>query len=304
MIESPQTSKEIVDLGVKSAVPELCVPVKIYVGHFLYLLQSGVDYVYVPRLISIRKGDTFCPKFLGLPDMLSHQFPEYADKILTHQVNSREENIGTLQNYLSIGRIITQNTQKIRQAIKSANKKWIEFRNLCLDGYNCREAENKVFRGVSPKPSSHDIKIGVIGYVYNVYDNYISMDIINKLNKMGTDAVTFEMVSLSDTEKQLSEKLRKDIFWTFSNKIFAAGYHFFEDPSIDGVIHLTAFGCGPDSFLGKVLDLDSDDFKKPFMTVRIDEHTGESHLVTRIEAFVDMIRRRKFKTSDSAEVGK
>ena len=29
------------------------------------------------------------------------------------------------------------------------------------------------------------------------------------------------------------------------------------------------------------------------MTLRIDEHTGESHLQTRLEAFVDMIARKK-----------
>ena len=29
------------------------------------------------------------------------------------------------------------------------------------------------------------------------------------------------------------------------------------------------------------------------MTVRVDEHTGENHLVTRVEAFTDMLKRSK-----------
>ncbi|MEG3070657.1 MAG: hypothetical protein RQM92_07405 [Candidatus Syntrophopropionicum ammoniitolerans] len=31
----------------------------------------------------------------------------------------------------------------------------------------------------------------------------------------------------------------------------------------------------------------------PFMTLMIDEHTGEAGMTTRLEAFVDMVRRRK-----------
>jgi predicted nucleotide-binding protein (sugar kinase/HSP70/actin superfamily) len=80
--------------------------------------------------------------------------------------------------------------------------------------------------------------------------------------------------------------------WTFTNKILAASYDFFTDPNIDGLIHVTAFGCGPDSMLGKLLELDSLEYKKPFMTIRVDEHTGEAGVDTRIEAFVDMLERR------------
>ena len=34
------------------------------------------------------------------------------------------------------------------------------------------------------------------------------------------------------------------------------------------------------------------------MTLRIDEHTGESHLQTRIEAFTDMIKRKIRKVNE------
>jgi len=29
------------------------------------------------------------------------------------------------------------------------------------------------------------------------------------------------------------------------------------------------------------------------MLIRVDEHTGENHLLTRIEAFIDMLKRKK-----------
>ena len=73
------------------------------------------------------------------------------------------------------------------------------------------------------------------------------------------------------------------MFWEFTNKLMAAGYHFINSEDIDGIIHITAFGCGPDSILGPFLEIDAGKNKKPFMTLRIDEQTGESHLITRMK---------------------
>ena len=64
---------------------------------------------------------------------------------------------------------------------------------------------------------------------------------------------------------------------------------------IDGMIHLTAFGCGPDSIIGKMMEIDCEESNVPFMTVRVDEHTGDNHIMTRLEAFTDMIKMSKRK---------
>ena len=65
VIETPPTNKAILDKGVRHSTPDICVPMKIYVGHVAELLDQQVDFIYIPRFVSIRKGDTFCPKFLG-----------------------------------------------------------------------------------------------------------------------------------------------------------------------------------------------------------------------------------------------
>ncbi|MGM0421055.1 MAG: acyl-CoA dehydratase activase-related protein, partial [Bacillota bacterium] len=108
--------------------------------------------------------------------------------------------------------------------------------------------------------------------------------------------VTFEMIDDEVIDKELQEGFPdKKMFWEFTNKLAGAGYHFLKSDEIDGVIYITAFGCGPDSILGPFLDIDADEYNKPFMTLRIDEQTGESHLVTRVEAFIDLLRLQKDK---------
>ncbi|TCL76445.1 putative nucleotide-binding protein (sugar kinase/HSP70/actin superfamily) [Hydrogenispora ethanolica] len=293
VVETGQTTKELLNKGVRCAVPDICVPIKIYTGHVVELLEQGVDWVYIPRFVSIRKGDSFCPKFLGLPDMLRATVPGLEERLLTHHIHSETDNIASRENYWQIGKRFSDRPERIRAAIRRGAEKWREFRNLCcLDGYHCDTANEAVLKAANLKRPKHSIRIGVLGYVYNVYDHFISMNIINRLDKLGAAAVTFEMLKSSQVEKQL-QQFSKTLFWTFSNKLLAGAYSFLEDPKIDGLIHVTAFGCGPDSFLGKWLELDADHFEKPLLTIRVDEHTGENHLQTRVEAFVDLIARQK-----------
>ena len=66
VIISQNTTKELIDKGIKVSVPEICVPIKIFNGHVLELLDSNVDYIFIPRMMNIRKGEFFCPRITCL----------------------------------------------------------------------------------------------------------------------------------------------------------------------------------------------------------------------------------------------
>jgi predicted nucleotide-binding protein (sugar kinase/HSP70/actin superfamily) len=65
---------------------------------------------------------------------------------------------------------------------------------------------------------------------------------------------------------------------------------------VDGIIHITAFACGPDSIVDKYLEIEAKKRKIPYMSVTIDEHTGEAGMRTRLEAFLDMLEYRRNKS--------
>ena len=84
------------------------------------------------------------------------------------------------------------------------------------------------------------------------------------------------------------------LVWHYSNQVIRATYHFFEEKMIDGLIHVTAFGCGPDAMVDKLLELDCRKQNRlPYLSLCLDEHTGVAGVMTRLEAFVDMLVRRK-----------
>lgn len=313
---SDNTSRELLDQGVKKSLSEICVPIKVIIGHILNLDQKDVDYIFLPRFRSLRKDVVLCPKFLGLPDMVSHSLPSLKTELVIDQIDDTSDNIAHYSNHKKLAKKLNISKKEMKQALNKASVLWQRYRNLLLEGYliddfakiekiEILESLISKFEDSSKLPQSRneDLKnlrnepvldIALIGYVYNVFDQYINMDIINTLKEMGVRVHTFSMVAEEIIEKELS-KLRKPMFWEFTNKLYGAAENYFKNDKIDGVIHLTAFGCGPDSMLGQILELDAKDYKKPFMTLRIDEQTGESHIITRIEAFIDLLRLKEEK---------
>ncbi|TCS83166.1 acyl-CoA dehydratase activase-related protein [Tepidibacillus fermentans] len=295
VVISDETNKGIVNRGVREAVSEICVPIKIFIGHSLNLLRKGVDYIFVPRMVSISPLEFFCPKFMGLPDMLRHGVNKLEDKILTCQIQSMDDDISDYRLYLPLADILGVTEEQMKESAAKAREEWLAFRMYSKMGHTIPEALNLVENiPISKrKEASHPaIKIGVLGYVYNIYDSFVSMDVIEKLRDLQVSFITFDMLEEQDLKNEIQD-IRKPLFWTFTNKLLGAGYRFFSNREVDGVIHITAFGCGPDSMLSKLFEIRSNETGVPFMMIRVDEHTGENHLQTRIEAFVDMLKRKK-----------
>jgi predicted nucleotide-binding protein (sugar kinase/HSP70/actin superfamily) len=72
------------------------------------------------------------------------------------------------------------------------------------------------------------------------------------------------------------------------------------------VIFLISFACGPDSLISELIMRDMNTVGIPYLSIIIDEHSGDAGLLTRIESFVEMIKRKKklkSKSKDKATVG-
>ena len=293
---SKTTSKYIVNKGIEYSVPEICVPIKVFTGHVVSLIND-VDYVFVPRMVSVLKDEYFCPKFMGLPDMIKYTVPGALNKVLSPKITSDSDHISNPKFYTEMRNILGIGSWELQRALRKAEKEWEKFRKLSKDGHVLSDALD-IYEGKKEADKnilgSGDITIGLLGYVYDIYDDFVSMNVVEKLKEMNVNIRTFEMLDDSVMNSSI-EFMKKRLFWTFSNKLLGAGYYYYNHPQVDGLIHVTAFGCGPDSMIGKMLELESNHYNKPFMTIRIDEHTGESHLQTRAEAFIDMIRRKKNK---------
>lgn len=295
VVISQTTTKGILDSGVKEAVADACVPIKIFHGHILDI-KDRVDYLFVPRLVSVNNEAmvTFCPKFLGLPDMIKASISGLPP-IIDVRIDLRRGIWALPSVCLQIGRQLGKGFGEVFRAYRKAIKAYSRYQRLM--GEHKTPVEALAFlEGEQPKienGENADLKFAILGFPYTVYDRFVNVDLVEKLRRLGVQVLTTEMVPHRDLLKQ-AKKLPKNLFWNFSNQVVRAALYYLDHKPVDGIIHITAFGCGPDAMADKIIELEARQRgKTPFLSITIDEHTGEAGLMTRLEAFVDMLRFRR-----------
>ncbi|HYH04410.1 MAG TPA: acyl-CoA dehydratase activase-related protein, partial [Bacillota bacterium] len=58
--------------GSKLLPHEFCLPVKVFLGQIVHLLEQDVDLVLLPTLSSRNRRNFFCPKLIGLPEIVRY----------------------------------------------------------------------------------------------------------------------------------------------------------------------------------------------------------------------------------------
>ena len=293
VVTSGKTTKKLLDGGVREALADACVPVKVFFGHALSL-KDKVDFLFIPRIVCLNKKTVYCPKFLGLPDMIRFGM-ENMPAVIDVRIDTRSKKNALFKAYYSVGKFFNKTPAQIIKAYLKAKHMQKIYQKYLHRGLQPPEAIELLFKNKQPqfKSKSKQLNFAIVGYPYIIHDQYISVNIINKLRSMGVNVTTSD--NLSPLKLKLQRYIKgKRFFWTFSERTLRAARYFAKRKGkLDGIIHLTAFGCGPDSIVDKFIQFDNGTNGIPFMSLSIDEHSGEAGVGTRLEAFIDMVKRRK-----------
>ena len=296
IVLSDKTTKKLVSEGSALVVSETCLPVKIYMGHVLNLLnQKGVDIIYSPSIQSIDHKIYNCSKLRGLPDLVRNVVKK--DFLLIEPTLDKSEKNQGLYQYLyeSVAPLGITDKKAIKKASKVGWAYQNNFTGMTRDGMHPSEAMETAIKGkvvIKSRKNNYPINIAVLSHGYNLYDNHVSMNIFKKLENLGVKAHVSENLSVEQMNEGLNV-LNTSLYWANELEISGAAGSFMTNKNIDGVLTLTAFGCGPDSLMVERITRYAKRLQKPLLNLTVDEHTGEAGFITRIEAFTDMLYRRK-----------
>ena len=67
VVLSPETNREILEIGINNTIDECCLSYKIYIGHVLYL-RDICDYILVTRVCDYGRKDKVCTRLNGTYD--------------------------------------------------------------------------------------------------------------------------------------------------------------------------------------------------------------------------------------------
>jgi predicted nucleotide-binding protein (sugar kinase/HSP70/actin superfamily) len=104
------------------------------------------------------------------------------------------------------------------------------------------------------------------------------------LARLGVVPVPLDFLPLDSVDARLYSDRP---YWAAESKHISGAHITAADPNLFGLV-LTNFGCGPNSFVIKIVEDIMGD--KPLGQLEIDEHAAEAGIVTRLEAFVNTIK--------------
>ncbi|GAA0721581.1 2-hydroxyglutaryl-CoA dehydratase [Clostridium malenominatum] len=151
------------------------------------------------------------------------------------------------------------------------------------------------------------LKIGIVGEIYTVVEPFINLNIVKKLGNMGVEvdmAVTTgrflkEQIDFLPFVKSKKKEIHKAAAPYINLEIGGHARHtvgetiLYGESNYNGVIHLLPFTCMPEIVAQSILPTVEKNLNIPILKLVLDEMTGEAGYLTRLEAFVDLLNRRK-----------
>jgi predicted nucleotide-binding protein (sugar kinase/HSP70/actin superfamily) len=277
-VYSQHTKQYVLERGIRGCVDEACLPIKIFVGHVSKILEEA-DKVAVPRLMRCQFGDSICPKFAGLPELAG-----------------KNRNLGRL---IFTEPLFLDNSKEFKKALIKQGRKMEVAKDEVMGAYDRVEKilrEAKIRGNLSYYPKTFfgakkgGVRIAVLGHSYNIHDSFANMNLMSKLKGMGVEVTIGEEVSAGEINIHM-EGLMKKPYWMFYRENLGRACQLVKDGRIDGIIYISSFCCGTDSITIDMIKSRIGDF--PMLVLKLDEHTAEAGIDTRLEAFVELLERRK-----------
>ena len=151
------------------------------------------------------------------------------------------------------------------------------------------------------------LKVAICGEIYVVLEPALNLDVHRRLNELGVIVEsTVSLRRFTDVFNNLKPFHKPH--WEVARLLgkpyvqYRVGgetqenlgeISYYKKLGWDGIIHLYPFTCMPEIITRAIAPQVSKEWDMPFLSLVVDEHTGEAGFQTRLEAFVDLLTRKK-----------
>lgn len=268
---SPDTCPTLLEEGISQSVGECCLPVKLFLGHVAALVGE-CDRILVPRFETTRKGEEFCVRLWGLPDLVRNTFPGVELIGYNLQGHLRDSQ---RKGFVAMGTRLGNSRGRTLDAYRTALEEQVRQDRLA-------EARQRKLMD-SPGP-----KILLVAQPYLIHDAYMGTPLVRLLRELGAIPLFSDRCSRAACHAR-SKALCTDLYWTLNREMI--GSIPLLKGQVDGVLLITAFPCGTDSLVNELV------LRRvtgvPIAQLVLDEQQGDAGLRTRIECFLDMVWDRR-----------
>ena len=288
VVSGSPTNRTVLDAGEAASVDEACLASKVYMGHVAGLADAA-DAVFVPSFESIDVRRGFCTKFQSLPDLVRNTFRNAGIDVVSIDIKDVTDRRKTRSAYLDLAERLGASPRHARKAYRQAVAAQAK-RDACASE---RASETlslmRRYREIAASdPSGSEevpLLILMVAHPYIAHDRFISGDIIDALEEAGC-VIVFADEFDRDRSLSLSFEFSETLPWIINREL--AGASLALEDTVDGIVAVSAFPCGPDSMFNDALMRRI--HGAPILNLIIDAQAGSAGMQTRIESFVDIIR--------------
>jgi len=332
----PKNSKKTLELGTKYSPELACLPLKINIGNYLQAYERGADTIIITGGCGPCRFGYYCEmhreilKDLGCDmDIITLEWP---DDGLPEFIRRVRKLAGGL-NPVKIIRVIKNVTQVAIQVdelerltfrirpremekgltdsiYKSFQEKVMKATGSRAIKQLIKETKN-LLQNIAVDESIKPLKVGIVGEIYTTIDFHTNFEIERMLGNMGVEVHRAVTVSGWIVEHMIKKALNlpRDMRYAEAARPYLGrmiGGHALETigntvlyarQGFDGVIQIYPLTCMPEIVAESILPSIERDYGIPVLTLILDEMTGEAGYKTRVEAFVDLLKRRKERSS-------
>lgn len=278
VVLSSKTTKEIMEQSVELAYTDSCFPMKLVHGH-VAALKDRVDYILYPCGIRLGPKESEASQQYACPLVQASPF------IVRTVLELGERFLSPLLDF-SLGEDeVIKNLTDTAARMGFSRRKGKKAALAGVAAQHRFEAELAALGAKLLQQLGESDQLGVVllSRSYMSQDSGANLGIAEKLAQLGVVPIPLDFLPLDTVDPQ---EFSDRPYWSYEGKFIAAAKIIAQNPRLYGLA-LTNFGCGPNSFILKLVeDIMSG---KPLGQMEIDEHAAEAGLVTRLEAFVDTI---------------
>ncbi|HZK21762.1 MAG TPA: hypothetical protein VFC76_05735 [Oscillospiraceae bacterium] len=321
----PKTTKNTVLLGSRYAPADACLPLKIILGNFLEAAEKGAN-------TAVFLGGSGPCLFGCFSQMIELSFIENSIPINMLRIEPTKDGLKEMLSLIKrvSNKSLSQIAAPIFDAAKSCHmldklenrlllvrstieneadrKNFNTFEECVYDLLSSAKSFNELLTIIDISYEKADrymggrqnvLAVGIVGDIYTTIDSDANFNLQKQLADMGA----YSERSLTIT-KWFKDKLILSPFgWRWYSKPhipkgiggFArqtVGYAAMWSDTVDGIIQVHPLNCMPEVAAATILSNMSSEQNFPFLSLVLDELSGESGYVTRIEAFYDLLEAK------------
>ncbi len=333
-VPTPPITKKTVELGSLHSPESICLPYKITMGNFLEGIQGGADTLvticgegkcrlgfynavqkigvsrFTDQTLTLHTINSTTGLFTSLYRFLRNATCDKSRAAILYHIAKAVkmlkaiDAIGHAKNYYGPR---SSQPQRIIDFCKAGILEIgtsRSFRDIDRIKEQTITAMQAMASDVKP------VKVGLIGEFYVLMEPYVNFEIENMLVTLGVEVhrlistgewayaqTLLRLLGLYNEETEYLKQARPYMnYHVGGDGLKSAGSAIWcAKNDYDGIIHAYPFGCMPETVAQYALKNISADYSLPMLSLSLDEHASNVGVVTRIEAFVDCLQRRKHR---------